>query len=159
MPDSGYPEQLKNVIQDVYQLSQAHPDYVFEMIQDFVSQLRSNEEPQALIDHWVKQLSALSEPRQEAGLRMFEYALLKARQSTYHPVNAMDAFIERQLYGVSDEKAIEKGTVSQLLRAQQAQGTGQLQEPPAVRKPPRTSNQPTNPLNPRNLPPVPPPAR
>lgn len=99
MPDSGYPEQLRQVIQDVYQLSQAHPDDVFEMIQDFVLQLRNNEEPQAQIYYWVKQLSALSEPRQEAGLRMFEYALLKARQSTYNPVNAMDAFISQPSWG------------------------------------------------------------
>jgi DNA-binding transcriptional regulator YbjK len=153
MPDSAYSEQLQQVLQDVYKLSQTHPEYVFEMIQDFVLQLKSSAEPQKLIEHWVKQLSALSEPRQEAGLRMFEYALLKARQSTYHPVNAMDAFIERQLYGVTDEKAIEKGTVSQLLRSQQQS------EPTPVRKPPRTSTQPTNPLNPRNLPPMPPPAR
>lgn len=146
MPDVAYPEQFRKILQEVLALSQTHPTYNFELIQEFVETLRQASQPESQIQTWVEELSVLPEARQEAGLRIFEYALLKARQATYRPVNSLDRFIEYQLFGIQDEKIVENATISQILRAQQ-------ESVPPVRKPPR-STQPTNPLNPRNLPPI-----
>lgn len=146
MPELTYPEQFRKILEEILMVSQAHPTYQFEVIQEFVDTLKQATQPEHHIQHWVQELAVLPEARQEAGVRIFEYALLRARQSTYQPVNALDRFIERQLYGIQDEKIVENAVISQLLRSQQ--------ETAPVRKPSRTT-QPTNPLNPRNLPPSP----
>ncbi|PIQ26306.1 hypothetical protein COW36_15050 [bacterium (Candidatus Blackallbacteria) CG17_big_fil_post_rev_8_21_14_2_50_48_46] len=149
MPDSAYSEQFRHTLQAVLEIGKAHPDFRFELIQEYAERLKSSQDPTLLINDWVRQLEELEIPRQEAGVRIFEYALLQARQATYRPLNPLDGFIERQLYGIQDEKMVENGTISQILKSQ----SETLASP--MRKAPRSS-QPTNPLNPRNLPPAPP---
>ena len=149
MPEPAYAEQFRETLQAVADLSRQHPGYVFEWIQEFALQLREAPRPETLIQDWVAQLAALSEARQEAGLRIFEQALLRARQATYQPLNRIDLFIEQQLYGIQDPQIVESATVSQLLKSQAA----------PARKSPARSSQPTHPLNPRTLPTGQPPAR
>jgi hypothetical protein len=141
MPEPAYCEQFRETLQAVARLSHQHPNYHFELIQEFAHQLRESSQPERLIQDWVSQLEALSEARQEAGLRIFEQALLRAQQDTYQPINRIDLFIEQQLYGIQDPQVVENATVSQLLKSQA--------EP--TRKLPARSSQPTHPLNPRNL--------
>lgn len=157
-------DSFRRSLEQIADLARRHPDYRFEYIQSYISQLGSEGE----VTPWIETLDAqwreMPAPRREACLNMFENALLLARQATYRPVNELDAFLERQLYGVQDEQAVLKGTVSQVLkqlderrRATNPPSPGTAPMPqgsalPAmpVGRPPAAGR--TNPLNPRQIP-------
>lgn len=109
--------QFTTALEAIVGIAAQHPDYRFELIQPWVDQLQNRSLTVAAL---ATQLSELSPERQRVGLDMFEYALLRARQATYQPRNALDTFIEQQLYGVQDAQAIEKSLVGEFLRQQEA---------------------------------------
>ena len=150
MSDNAFHQTLKAIAE----LAQAHPDYQFEYIQPYIDQLRVVEDSESWSKGISTQWQELSDTRQEACKQIFDYALLRARQTNYRPVNELDAFLDRQLYGVQDTQSAKKGLVSQALK--------QIEErkrPPSPPPGPPPSRHPgrTNPLNPRNLPPAKPP--
>ncbi|HEY9841064.1 MAG TPA: hypothetical protein V6D23_11455 [Candidatus Obscuribacterales bacterium] len=154
-------DSFRRILEQIASLARMHPDYRFEYIQNYASQLGSQSD-QAWIDELDAQWQELPAPRQEACLQLFDYALLQARQATYRPVNPLDAFLERQLFGIEDEEAVQKGTVSQALRqfeerkrpaAAPGSATGPATPPPASPPAGRTpAAGRTNPLNPRQIP-------
>lgn len=131
-------------------IATAHPDYRFEIIQSWVDQLKDQS---LTIPALVAQLGELSPERQRVGLDMFEYALLRARQATYRPRNALDTFIEQQLYGVQDAQAIEKSLVGEFLRQQEARAKAPVDHLPFVE--PGAARPKTQPLPPGQVPPRP----
>lgn len=151
MSDNAFLQTLEAIAE----LAQAHPDYQFEYIQPYIDQLRVVENTNSWSKGIANQWDELSETRQEACRQIFDYALLRARQTNYRPVNELDAFLDRQLYGVQDTQSPKKGLVSQALK--QIEERKRPPSPPAGPPGPPPSRHPgrTNPLNPRNLPPGP----
>ncbi len=148
------PDSFRQILEQIARLAVEHPDYRFEHIQSYTSQLTPGSKTSTWVQELDKQWQEMPAPRQEACQQMFDYALLRARQATYKPVNALDAFLERQLYGIEDDQIVHKGSVSQALKTLE-----ERKRPPA--QPPAPAAQPinrhqaagrTNPLSPRHLP-------
>lgn len=136
------------ILEQIARLARQHPDYRFEYIHAYTSQLAPELDPAPWIEHLELQWQALPLARQEACRQIFDYALLQARQATYQPVNELDLFLERQLYGIQDEQVVHKGAVSQALKQLEDRGNKR----PAGRTPAAPAAGRTNPLNPRQLP-------
>lgn len=168
-------EAFREVLEQVTRLASQHPEHQFELIQPYIDELhqaRQNQGAEAWRDSLLSQWAELSEARQQACLDMFQHALQTARQATYTPVNDLDLFLEKRLYGIQDEEAVSKGLVSQALKQVQEQqeqmsrkrapsppptppnaaapppGTGPMKTPPPKQAPlpPRAGR--TNPLPP-----------
>lgn len=131
-------------LEQIAKLALRQPHYQFEYIQPYVDQLLAIDDQASWCEGLYQQWQQMALPRQEACQQLFDYALLLAKQATYEPVNELDAFLERQLYGVQDTQAAQKGLVSQALKQYES---SRRPPPAATRHPGRT-----NPLSPRNLP-------
>ncbi|MGV3524377.1 MAG: hypothetical protein ACO1RX_09135 [Candidatus Sericytochromatia bacterium] len=142
-------ESFRQTLEHIAQVVQQHPEYLFEGIAAYTRRLQNGEPVAAWIDEIVQQWQELSAPRQEACQQIFDYALLRARQATYRPVNALDQFLENQLYGIQDGEVVQKSAVSQALRQLDEQ-VRKRPPAPAGRTAPVAGR--TNPLNPRQLP-------
>ncbi|PKL76138.1 MAG: hypothetical protein CVV27_11835 [Candidatus Melainabacteria bacterium HGW-Melainabacteria-1] len=149
-------QRFRQLLEQIAELTGKHPDYRFEHIDSMMGSLAGD------AAGWVMTLDAqwqeLSPQRQEALAQIFEHALLRARQATYRPLNALDAFLERQLYGIEDEQIIQKSAVSQALKQYEERRRPPVGQPasPAPASPPVPGRSPaagrTNPLSPRQLP-------
>lgn len=141
---------FSSVLEQIAELHQKHPDYTFEYIHEYIVDLDEEDAPKAWVVKLYNQWQEMSEPRQQACAQIFQAALHRAQQATYRPVNALDAFLERQLYGIQDEKVVEKGLVSAALkqREQQREEQDNARRPARPLRPGRT-----NPLNSVVLPP------
>lgn len=157
-------DSFRRSLEQIADLARKHPDYRFEYIQSYISQLGSAGDSGLWVAELDQQWQELPPPRQEACQQMFDFALLRARQATYRPINKLDAFLERQLHGVEDEEAVLKGTVSQVLRQLEERKQRAAAPPPGPPPGPQGSAMPampvgrppaagrTNPLNPRQIP-------
>lgn len=158
-------DSFRRTLDQIADLAHKHPDYRFEYIHSYISQLTALGDPAAWAAEIDAQWQELPPPRQEACQQLFDHALLRARQANYRPVNRLDAFLERQLHGVEDEEAVLKGTVSQVLRQLEERKRAQQPQPTPTQLPPLQPQpvQPgpphkapaagrTNPLNPRQIP-------
>lgn len=151
---------FSSILEQITQLHQKHPDYTFEYIQEHIAVLDDEDSSQAWVVKLYNQWQEMSEPRQQACTQIFQAALLRAQQSTYRPVNDLDAFLERQLYGIQDDQVVHKGLVSAALKQRDQQRDQQRdpqKDPPpeALRHRQVRPNRPgrTNPLNSVVLPP------
>lgn len=171
-------DSFRQILGQIAELAARHPDYRFEHIDSYIRQLGSGDS-KPWIEAIDKDFQQLPPARQEACQQLFEYALLRARQTTYRPVNDLDAFLERQFYGIEDDQVIQKSAVSQALKqiddrrrianspapqpgpqagpppgpppGPQGQALPQVPlHPPAARPAPAAGR--TNPLNPRQIP-------
>ena len=142
---------FKQTLEQIAELASQHPDYTFEWIQSWIQVLHQGQASADWVQELVSQWSQLSEPRRDVCQQLFGQALLRARQATYQPLNALDMFLERYLYGVQDEQIVHKSRVSQTLK--QVEET-QRNRPPARPMPPPGSPRAgrTNPLPPTRLP-------
>lgn len=136
--------EFENILNDILALSQQFPQYRFEQIHHYVEALRQGQQS---VSQLVDEFRQILPERQDVGLNIFNYALTRAKQANYQPVNGLDTFIEHQLYGVQDDKVVEKGLVGNLVRQNEPKPV------PPQRPPKRPGGKPTNPLNPRALPP------
>lgn len=151
------PDIFRQTLEQIARLAGEHPEYRFEHIHSYTSQLTPTSDSKAWISELEQQWRELPAPRQEACQQIFDYALLRARQTTYRPVNALDAFLERQLYGIEDDQIVHKGSVSQALRSLEERKRPPAPPPAPQPAPPASAGRPqaagrTNPLSPRHLP-------
>ena len=138
-------EAFGKTLKDIVEVAVAHPAYNFELIQSYISELRAASDEAgrtAWQDKLNQQFAELTEPRQQACQDLFTYALRLARQATYTPVNDLDVFLEKQIYGVQDDQAINKGLVSQVLKAAE-QAEAARKRPPV--QPPQRGTGPVKP--------------
>ncbi len=146
---------FSSILEQITKLHQKHPDYTFEYIQEHIAILDDEDSSQAWVVKLYNQWQEMSEPRQQACTQIFQAALLRAQQSTYRPINDLDAFLERQLYGIQDDQVVHKGLVSAALKQRDQQ---KEQQQDALRNRQVRPNRPgrTNPLNSVVLPSRPP---
>lgn len=142
----------------IAQLAARYPDYEFELIQSYVQLLHQDLQRGQTAEAWIQNLTQLlaEMPPHRADIchQLFDHALLKAKQATYQPVNELDAFLERYLYGIKDEKAVQKGTVSQALRQMEDQQRKRTPQPPPAARAGRTNPLPGPPPGPPPSPPT-----
>ncbi len=145
---------FSGILKKIAQLHQQHPDYTFDHIMEHIHTLEDAESPEAWVVELYNQFQEMSAPRQHICQQIFESALQRAQQATYRPVNALDQFLERQLYGIQDEKIVEKGLIGQFLEQQKAEKAEKAEQARRRPRPPRPGR--TNPLSPNALPGRPP---
>jgi len=132
---------FQETLELIARLAEKHPDYEFEPIQSYIETLHQSSSVEAWVQQLNQDLDEMLPHRADICQQIFEHALLKARQATYKPVNDLDAFLERYLYGIKDEKAVQKGSVSQAIKKMEEQ-----QQRKRVPPSPRAGR--TNPLPP-----------
>ncbi|MBF2052860.1 MAG: hypothetical protein IGS03_05260 [Candidatus Sericytochromatia bacterium] len=110
-------EAFTQTLEAIAALAQKHPDYQFEMIHNWTQQIQSGQStPADWVQEVTRQWQAMPDARRDICQQIFEQSLLRAKQATYQPVNALDAFLERYLYGIQDEQVIQKSLVSKTLK-------------------------------------------
>ena len=152
---------FSSILEQIVQLHQLHPDYTFEYIQEHIVVLDDEDSGQAWIVKLYNQWQEMSEARQQACSQIFQAALHRAQQATYRPVNDLDSFLERQLYGIQDDQVVHKGLISAVLKQRDQQRDQQKdlqhkdQQQEALRNRQARPHRPgrTNPLNSVVLPP------
>jgi len=148
-------DSFRQTLEQIAALARQHPEHEFEGIQSWVQTLHQGQTSTDWVETLESQWQALPEPRQDVCQQIFAHALLRARQATYQPLNALDAFLERYLYGVQDEQIVQKSAVSQTLKQiDESQRRAPVRTPqhphqPAA-PPPRAGR--THPLPPTRLP-------
>ena len=138
-------ETFRQILEHIGSIARHHPDYRFEYIDHFTRKLAPELDHMPWVEDLHSQWQSMPAPRQEVCQEIFAAALLQARQTTYQPLNELDLFLERQLYGIQDEQVVHKGAVSQALKQFEDR-----KRPPAPPRAPVSGH--TNPLNPRQLP-------
>lgn len=152
---------FSSILEQIAELHHKHPDHTFAYIQEYIALLDDEDSPKAWVVKLYNQWQEMSVPRQQVCTQIFQTALQQAQQATYRPVNDLDAFLERQIYGIQDEKVVEKGLISAALEQQKQQrqhAQNKASESPMPHDAARRNLRPnrpgrTNPLNSVVLPP------
>lgn len=135
---------FQETLELIARLAQKHPDYEFELIQTYIQELHQSPNTEVWVQKLSQDLEQMLPHRADICQQIFEHALLKARQATYKPVNQLDAFLERYLYGIKDDQAVQKGSVSQAVKKLEEQQRKRVTPPSRAGR--------TNPLPPQTLP-------